>query len=362
MASRRGLILYAVDAAGSPVKVLADPDGTLRVDGTVSLSSAIDVSDREGRLLGIIYGSQGQQLKQTPTNYNLQVELATGATLYDARQIRALTSADVVSAAQSGAWSVGVNNFPTDYFKAGQNIGNTGFNASNLLNPHPVSLASIPNPSNLDVALSTRLKISDYALTQELGKIGIILTPGGAIIDPRSTRALTSSDIITAYGSIQALLQRASTYDLIVQLRSGGAEIDPRVIRALTSSDIVTAVQATRTSLLMKPEREDLTSQGGLYSPNAAGVQVIAPSGSTTIKVFKAGYHSANLGLHYFYFGTTTTPPALPSAKVFLMSNAAGHYRQTNTQPDVSGAGDGLYICSATAESNMPVDVQYAQE
>lgn len=37
-------------------------------------------------------------------------------------------------------------------FQSGQNIGNV----ANLLNPHPVSLASIPNPSNLDVALSTR--------------------------------------------------------------------------------------------------------------------------------------------------------------------------------------------------------------
>ena len=34
----------------------------------------------------------------------------------------------------------------------------------NLLNPHPVSLSSIPNPSNLDVALSTRLKPADLNL------------------------------------------------------------------------------------------------------------------------------------------------------------------------------------------------------
>ena len=77
-----------------------------------------------------------------------------------------------------------VTNWPTDYpdaatlaeliliygefdtlFKVGDFIGNTGFDASNLLNPHPVSLStllnphpvslsSIPNPSNLDVALS----------------------------------------------------------------------------------------------------------------------------------------------------------------------------------------------------------------
>jgi hypothetical protein len=60
-------------------------------------SISADVTDRAARLLGVVYGSQAQQLKQTATNFNLQVELATGGTLYDARQIRALTSADVVT-------------------------------------------------------------------------------------------------------------------------------------------------------------------------------------------------------------------------------------------------------------------------
>jgi hypothetical protein len=72
----------------------------------VSIAAALDVSDRAARLVGVVYGSQAQQLKQTATNFNLQSELATGGTLYDARQIRALTSADVVSAAQSGTWTV----------------------------------------------------------------------------------------------------------------------------------------------------------------------------------------------------------------------------------------------------------------
>ena len=42
------------------------------------------------------------------------------------------------------------------------------------------------------------------------------------------------------YGSqAQQLLQRAATFDLLIQLRHAGAEIDPRAIRALTSSDVV---------------------------------------------------------------------------------------------------------------------------
>ncbi|PIN72769.1 hypothetical protein COV21_01165, partial [Candidatus Woesearchaeota archaeon CG10_big_fil_rev_8_21_14_0_10_45_5] len=67
---------------------------------------------------------------------------------------------------------------------------------------------------------------------------------GGVVIDPRSIRALVSSDVVTVYGSqAQALLQRATTYDLVVQLRSGGVEIDPRD-RNWTISETLT-VQAT---------------------------------------------------------------------------------------------------------------------
>lgn len=84
--------------------LLVDVANTVAVSGSVSVSnfpSTVDVTDRAARLLGVVYGSQGQKLLQTPTNFNTQVELATGATLYDARQIRALTSADIVSAVQS---------------------------------------------------------------------------------------------------------------------------------------------------------------------------------------------------------------------------------------------------------------------
>jgi phage tail protein X len=103
--------LNATVVFGSPQHVIVDSAvlGTVTVAGSVSVigTSTVDVTDRAARLVGVVYGSQGQQIKQTATNFNLQVELATGGTLYDARQIRALTSADVVMANQGGApWSV----------------------------------------------------------------------------------------------------------------------------------------------------------------------------------------------------------------------------------------------------------------
>ena len=51
----------------------------------------------------------------------------------------------------------------------------------------------------------------------------------GVEIDPRAIRQLIASDIVTAYGSqVQALKQRPTTYELLVQLVAAGAEIDPR--------------------------------------------------------------------------------------------------------------------------------------
>lgn len=63
---------------------------------TLTSTDVVDISDKGARLLGVVYGSRGQQLLQTATNFNSQVELATGATLYDSRQIRTLTTTDKV--------------------------------------------------------------------------------------------------------------------------------------------------------------------------------------------------------------------------------------------------------------------------
>lgn len=89
--------------ANSLAVVIASDQSALPVTGVfwqatqpVSLAAAVDVSDRAARLLGVVYGSQGQQLKQTATNFNAQVEIAVGATLVDPRAIRALTVADIV--------------------------------------------------------------------------------------------------------------------------------------------------------------------------------------------------------------------------------------------------------------------------
>jgi len=104
--------------------------------------------------------------------------------------------------------------------------------------------------------------------------------------------------------------------------------------------------------------REDLVSLGGTVSPNGAGVVIIAGVSGQKIKVYDAGYHGALDGLHYFYFGSDTTP----TTKRFCTTNLKGLIHKTFAQPRISGAGEGLYLFSSVPETNMPYDVGFVQE
>lgn len=177
-------------------------------------------------------------------------------------------------------------------------------------------------------------------------------------IDPTAIRALTSSDAISVYGSVDKLQQRATTKELIVQIQHQGVEKDPTAIRALTSADVVTAQQTTRASMTVKPEREDLTSLGGVASPNNAGVQILAPSGQLKPKVFDAEYEALAAGLHYFYFGTSTAA----TTRRFISRTSIGPNSKSFVSPRVGNAADGIYLFSAVSETNMPYDLAYALE
>jgi hypothetical protein len=120
-------------------------------------------------------------------------------------------------------------------------------------------------------------KLQQQATTKELL---VQIAHQGVIKDPTQIRALTSSDIVTAYGSqTQALLQRASTYDLIVQIRHNGVEKDPTQIRALTSaSDSVEAKQATASNLNANvfTKHDNKTYKTAVFDASASGNLVAA--------------------------------------------------------------------------------------
>ena len=421
--SIRGLILWAVDSSGNPVKVLADPDGTLRVDGTVSVSGTVDISDRWARQLGQIdiarylgsaigltnplhsqivyggavidtrsirallsndvvtaYGSQTQALLQRATTYDLIVQLRSAGVEIDPRSIRALakatdevysvlrTDAGVPYDARDRSWTI------TENLNRAWSLAKASDNVYAVLKTD-AGVALDPRDRNWTLTSSDAIKaygsqtqaLLQRALTYDLL---VQLSHQGSEYDARQIRALTSSDVVdivdkaarllgVVYGSQgQQLLQRATTYDLIVQLRTAGTEYDARQIRALTNADVITAQQATRTSLLMKPEREDGINLGGTASPNNAGVQIVAPSGTLKPKVFDCGYEVVTAGLHYFYFGTSTAA----TTRRFCSRQTVGMVRQSFVQPRVGNAGDGIYLFSAVSDANIPYDLNYVLE
>ena len=102
------------------------------VQVTPILAAVWDVSDRWARQLGQIDLALYRGLACGAVN-PLDIQIIVGGVVIDPRQIRALVAADIVT-------------------------------VNNLLNPHPVSLAAIPNPPNLDVALSTRASEATLAI------------------------------------------------------------------------------------------------------------------------------------------------------------------------------------------------------
>lgn len=111
---------------------------------------------------------------------------------------------------------------------------------------------------------------------------------------------------------------------------------------------------------LKYPHREDLISLGSVVTIGAgAGVQVIAGAAGKQVKVYDAGLDALTAGLHYFYFGTSTTP----SAKTFCTrQTGTGPIRQSFSEPRISAPGEGLYVYSAVAETSLPYDLGYVQE
>lgn len=167
-----GLVVWGQiqGAPGTYQKLLVLSDGTVVVTGTTTISGTVDVSDRANRLLGIIYGDVGQLLQRSVTR-DLLVQLRNAGSEIDPRSIRALakatdelysvlrTDAGVAYDARDRTWTI-TENLARSWLLTSADVVSAiksgTWNIDNLLNPHPVSLASIPNPSNLDVLLSTR--------------------------------------------------------------------------------------------------------------------------------------------------------------------------------------------------------------
>jgi hypothetical protein len=285
----------------------------------VSLAAAVDVSDRAGRLVGVVYGSQGQQIKQTATNYNLQVEIAVGGTLVDPRQVRALTSSDVVTAAQataanlnatvvqgtaaalSGAWPVkvtdGTNSMPTMDV-----VGRAGFHkvtdGTNTAAVKAASTAAIATDPALVVAISPNNTVgvtgTFWQATQPVSGTFWQATQPVSLSAAVDVSDRAGRLVGVVYGSQgQQVKQTATNFNLQVEVAVGGTLVDPRSIRALTSSDVVTAAQATAANL-------NATVVQGTAAALSGGWPVKVTDGTNSMPtmdtVGRAGFHKITDG------------------------------------------------------------------
>jgi hypothetical protein len=214
----------------------------------VPVSGDVNVTDRAVRLVGVVYGSQGQQLKQTATNFNMATELHVGATAIDPRSIRTLTSADNVTVANASlavtiAAAVDVSD------RAGRLVGITYGDVGQVLQ----------RPVSRDLLVQLRTATTEYDARQ----IRALTSADVVDVSDRVGRALGVVASITAavdvsdraarlvgvvYGSqAQQLKQTATNFNAQVEVAVGATLIDPRSIRALTSADVVTANAGTGT-------------------------------------------------------------------------------------------------------------------
>lgn len=214
-------------APGTYAEILVKSDGTVKVEGVTTISGTVDVSDRWARQLGQV--DIARYLGSAIGLANpLHSQIIYGGAVIDPRSIRALVSTDIVTAYGSQTQALLQRATTYDLIVQLRTAG-VEYDARQI--------RALTSSDVVDVSdKATRLLGVVYGsqaqqLLQRATTYDLIvqLRSAGVEIDPRSIRALISSDIVTVYGSqTQALLQRSATYDLIVQLRSAGSEIDPR--------------------------------------------------------------------------------------------------------------------------------------
>lgn len=287
----RGIIVWGEveGAPGTYAKILVKSDGTLKVEGIATISGAVtveqsdetklkatvtqaekdrsisnfpsdypdasvlskldnpsdpqlaevkpvtgvtwDVADRAARLLGKVYGSQGQQLLQRATTYDLLIQLRNAGIEIDPRNIRALTSSDVIDVSDKATRDLGkvdVAGFDAPLPTGANNIGDVDV----------LTLPSLPAGTNkigvVDTEQSdeTKLKatvtqsakdrtITDISKTATQKKIdltatGVIHTPStGKKIRIKAFTWSSNADVVTA-------LRFGTTGDLLFAIQAKG--------------------------------------------------------------------------------------------------------------------------------------------
>jgi len=221
-----------------------------------------DIIDKATRLLGLIYGSQGQQLLQRAATYELLVQLRHAGDEIDPRAIRALTSADVVDVSDKAARLLGVV-----YGSQTQKLQQKATTYELLTyDSFVATLLGAGLPAALDsgaLKVKEQSPITGFATQTTLlavdghvdgiegllsGGLPAALDTGALKIreqNPLTTLAATQATYANLKAQINLQQLLGSDISLTNYLPTGiaypaGTLIDPRAIRALTAADILT--------------------------------------------------------------------------------------------------------------------------
>lgn len=179
------------------------------------------------------------------------------------------------------------------------------------------------------------LKIGDFDLDLELGRVGIVLTKTGAIIDPRTIRALTSSDIVTVNNLLNPHpVSKSGTWNIDNLLNPHPVSLAS--IPNPSNLDVALSTRATGTLLNPHPVIKDLTTgrtvigkTGSLVTTAVTADQVILTYTVTGGKTFYLEYFRVDTRLTSFattatYFGMTSLENPSGTKLITQMQAGAG--------------------------------------
>lgn len=274
--------------------------GALRVDGssttqpvsgtlTVNQGTnpwATDITDRATRLLGVIYGSRGQQLLQTATNFNTQVEIAVDATLIDPRQIRSLTSSDIITAnAGSGIFNI-------------TGTGTAGSSASGIVSVQGIAGGTALPISGSITATNASIGSNSSVIPTSSTQIGgSVSTAAPTYINGNlNPLSLTISGALRVDGS--SVVQPISATSLPLPTGASTAAKQPTLGTAGTASTDVITVQGIASMTALKVDGSATTQPvSGTITANAGtGNFTVVQATASNLNANVSGTITANIG------------------------------------------------------------------
>jgi hypothetical protein len=172
--------------------------------------------------------------------------LSDGAAFYDARQIRALTSADVTSVVQSGSWNVGITGTPT----VTANIGTVGTLATDT------SVNSLLKPASTLAAVTTVGAVT--SITNPVSVTGTFF---------QATQPISAATLPLPIGATTLVEQQLQTTslqlidDILGTVAAGVAGIKSALVGAVFNTTLPTLTNGQQAALQIDSRGRLITSE-----------------------------------------------------------------------------------------------------